>query len=85
MKKLVEREHLQYVLEQLIEILNICRDGVVNNKLLELMSFFDEKVLESEKDTINELKRTIYKNMINADNNADNEKWYSLYQQLKSR
>lgn len=78
MKKLVEREHIKHIINEIHEI----RDYVpchLKNRLSELEIFIDNNVYNNSKETKNEFKRAIYKRMKNAATPAENKVWYEFY------
>lgn len=82
-KKLVDRNLLINISEQLENIYFKCPDPETRNQILELQLFFDLNVLEKEKEGLNKIKRELYKKMINESDPGLKKKYYDLYQMTK--
>lgn len=64
-KKLVEKEHILYLLDKLFN-LQMIASGELRNELSSLESYVRKNILEDNKESLNEVKRAIYKKMKEA-------------------
>lgn len=82
-KKLVFREDLKYVLDELFEI-NLMAPSHLHDKIESLITFIDTKVLESDKELVNEAKRAFYESMKKSKSPEENKKYYNMYKDLNN-
>lgn len=81
MKKLVEREHLQYVADELKEIKSQVPPEA-QERISNLLIFLESNVLHHDQDSKNEFKRAVYKRMKEAKTEEENRHWYEFYKSL---
>lgn len=80
-RKLVDREDLQYIIDELFFI-KLQAPEQLQNKIDVLVKFIDCAVLESDKENVNELKREFYKSMKEAKTPEVNKRYYEMYKSL---
>lgn len=80
-KKLVEREHLQYIAQELHSI-KLQTPSPLYERIDELLKFIEGSIIQSNQDSKNEFKRVIYKRMKEAQTPEENRKWYEFYKSL---
>lgn len=80
-KKLVFREDLQFVIDELFFI-KLAAPENLQDQIENLTKYIDTKILESDKNNINELKRIYYKAMKEAKTPEENKRYYEMYKGL---
>jgi hypothetical protein len=80
-RKLVFREDLQYIIDELFFI-KLEAPLSLQDKIDILIRFIDCAVLESNKENINELKREFYKSMKEAKTVEENKRYYKMLKSL---
>lgn len=81
MKKLVEREHLQYVSSELYYI-KLKAPAELSDRIEALLKYIDDHVLQPDQDSRNEFKRVIYRRMKEAGTAEESRQWYDFYKSL---
>lgn len=82
-RKLVSRDAMNDFLLLLVTSLNDCQDIKYQNLFLNLIDVFEKTIIEKDREQINEIKRMVYRNMINEKDSDKNKELYEVYQQLK--
>lgn len=80
-KKLVEREHILYLLEQLFT-LQMKASGELKTSIGDLENYVRKNILEEDKESLNEVKRAIYKKMKEATSPEESKEWHEYYKKL---
>ena len=80
--KKVDREHLQHVANELI---SLTYKYSKDEQIQVLYDFFNDNVLEKDKDFLNEAKRILYLKMKTSKTPEENKMWYAFYQDVKSQ
>jgi hypothetical protein len=81
-KKLVGREYLNYVQEELFSIKLQC-SLKTQERISGLLQYIETNIIHSDKELLNEIKKVVYLNMKNAKTEKESKKWYNYYQNLK--
>lgn len=81
-KKLVERECLNYVQEELFSI-KLQSPLKTQERISGLLQYIETNIIHSDKESLNEIKKVVYLNMKNAKTEKESKKWYDYYQNLK--
>lgn len=80
-KKLVEREYIFYLLDKLFS-LQMKASGELKNELSSLENYVRKNILEEDKESLNEVKRVIYKRMKEASTKEESKQWADFYKSL---
>jgi|GEM_PF-2966989 len=82
--KLVKREYLAGFYSELIKLYLECTQIEMREKIKILKLYYENYIIEKDKEDINELKRIVYKKMKQAKDKNEYEIQYEIYQKLKS-
>lgn len=78
-KKLVDREHLDYLGQELFYI------GLAHQtdeRIQSLIQYVNDHIIQRDQEEKNEFKRAIYQRMKNATTQEESQQWYDLYKSL---
>jgi tRNA splicing endonuclease len=81
-KKLVEKEKLKNLVQMINQIQEQTKDEKTSIKLIDLVFYIEKELLETDREDLNEFKRSIYMKM-KEPQGEENKRYYELYQQLK--
>ncbi|KKH66265.1 hypothetical protein [Methanosarcina mazei] len=81
-KKLVEKEKLKNLVQMINQIQEQTKDEKTSIKLIDLVFYIEKELLETDREDLNEFKRSIYMKMKESQG-EENKRYYELYQQLK--
>jgi len=81
-KRLIDIEHIDYIITELMFIRGMVTDGRAHDRLSELLEFVETDLLDPDRDTRNELKRSVYRKMKNAETPEESKAWHEVYQNI---
>lgn len=81
-KKLVDREHLDYLANELFFI-KIQAPGHLQGRIENLMKYIEDNIIQRDLESQSEFKRVIYKRMKEASTPEESKQWHELYMSLK--
>jgi hypothetical protein len=81
-KKLVERKHLNYILEELFHIM-LQSHLKTQDRISNLLQYIETNIIQSDKESINEIKKVAYNKIKNAKTEKESKEWYDYYKHLK--
>jgi len=82
MKRLIDLEHIDHVITELMLIRAIVADERVHSRLSDLLEFVEIALLDPDRDTRNELKRSVYRKIKEAKNPDEAKAWHEVYQNI---
>jgi len=82
MKRRVELERLLEFEEMLMRFSWSKMNAEQEKKIAEIRKYYDKYILQSDKDSKNQMKRIIYNNMKNAKTEEDNRMWHKMYKDI---
>lgn len=81
MRKLVERDHINYLVSELFYI-KLQAPGKLQERIQDLIKFIEDNIVQGDQDSKNEFKRVVYKRMKEAKTPEENRQWYDFYKSL---
>jgi len=82
LKRLIDLEHIDHVITELMLIRAIVADERVHSRLSDLLEFVEIALLDPDRDTRNELKRSVYRKIKEAKNPDEAKAWHEVYQNI---
>lgn len=83
-KKLVEKEHIQHILDQLFKLKLIAPEALKAH-ISDLENYINTNLLQTDKEALNVLKRLTYKQLQEASTQDEKNRLYCEYQKLKRK
>ncbi len=82
MKRLVNLEHIDHIITEIMFIRGMVADERTSNRLSILLEFVETALLDPDRDTRNEIKRNIYQKIKQAKNPDEAKAWHEVYQNI---
>jgi len=82
MKRLIDLEHIDHIITEVMLIRAMITDERINNRLSDLLHYVEEFLLDPDRDTRNEIKRNIYQKIKEAKNPDEAKTWHEVYQNI---
>jgi len=82
MKRLVDYKDIDYIRTELMFLRAMVADGVLEERISDLYDFVETALVDTDRDTRNEMKRDVYKKIKAAQNEEEAAAWYEVYKQI---
>jgi len=82
MKRLIDLEHIDHIITEIMLIRAMAADERTSNRLSALLEFVETTLLDPDRDTRNEIKRNIYQKIKQARNQEEAAAWHEVYQNI---
>jgi len=82
MKRLIDLEHIDHVITELMLIRAMITDERVHNRLSDLLEFVEIALIDPDRNTRNELKRSVYRKIKETKDQEEAAAWHKVYKQI---
>ena len=82
MKRLIDLEHIDHIITEIMLIRAMAADERTSNRLSALLEFVETTLLDPDRDTRNEIKRNVYQKIKQAKDQTEAGAWHEVYQNI---